>query len=594
MKTFIELGLESRLLRSIADMGFEMPMPIQEEVIPHVLSSKKDLIGLAQTGTGKTAAFGLPLIQLVDPKNVAPQVLVLSPTRELCIQIAEDFKTFCKYIPEIKILSVYGGADIERQIRALKKGVHIIVATPGRMNDLLNRKKIINFSGVQKVVLDEADEMLNMGFKEELDAILEKTPKSKTTLLFSATMPSEVLDISKNYMNKPKEITMGVRNSGAENVNHFCYMVRSRDRYLALKRIVDFNPNIYGIIFCRTRRETQEVADKLIQDGYNADALHGDLSQKQREHVMHKFRIKNLQMLVATDVAARGLDVSDISHIINYNLPDENAVYTHRSGRTGRAGKTGKSIAIVNMKEKYKIRQIESKLKKSFKVLPVPGGKEICEKQLFNLVDKMQTIEVDHKEIDTFLPTVYTKLEWLSREDLIKNFVSLEFNRFLDYYKDTADLNAPDEDSGAGMSGRRRSRGKPPRKGTAEKGFTRLFINLGLKDDLTPQELMGLINRCVRKKKVDIGRIDLLKTYSFFEVNKDSTEHVLKGFRGVEFHNRDVVVERAQELKKTRSRSASRTRPASKSKPATRSKPSPRPKPKARKKTRRPARRRRR
>lgn len=547
MITFEEIGIAPEVLKSIRELGFEIPMPIQEKVIPVLLETQEDLIGLAQTGTGKTAAFGLPLIQLADPEDKNTQALILAPTRELCLQIAGDLKNFAKYLPGLHIVAVYGGADIERQIQALTKGVQIIVATPGRMNDLLNKRKKIDLTAIRTVVLDEADEMLNMGFKEELDAILDQTPPSKNTLLFSATMPKEVLAISKHYMREPREITVGPRNAGAEHVEHICYMVRSKDRYLALKRIVDYHPDLYGIIFCRTRIETKDIAEKLIQDGYNADALHGDLSQAQREYIMHKFRIKNLQMLVATDVAARGLDVKDISHIINYNLPDEDTLYTHRSGRTGRAGQKGTSIAIVNLREKYKIKKIESKLRKKFILKPIPAGKEICEKQLLSLVDKMQTIEVDHKEIDKFLPIVDEKLEWLSREELIKHFVSLEFNRFLDYYKSTKDLNPPEEREPRKKRKKTESAGKRADSRIAEEGFTRFHINLGYKDSLTPRALIGLINRCTRKKNIDIGRIDLMKTFSFFEVDQKYAFAILSGFKGVEYNRREVFVKVAQE-----------------------------------------------
>jgi ATP-dependent RNA helicase DeaD len=552
--TFEDIGISSELLRGITELGFQHPMPIQEKVIPVLLEQEKpeDLVGLAQTGTGKTAAFGLPIAQRANPADKHTQALILAPTRELCLQITGDLKNFAKYLPNLHVVAVYGGADIDRQIRALKKGAQIIVATPGRMNDLLNKRKSIDLSFLQTVVLDEADEMLNMGFKEELDAILEKTPSEKTTLLFSATMPKEVLRISKDYMRNPREISVGQRNAGAENVKHVCYPVRSKDRYLALKRVVDYHPNIYGIVFCRTRQETKDVAEKLIQDGYNADALHGDLSQAQREYIMQKFRIKNLQLLVATDVAARGLDVKDISHVINYNLPDDDAIYTHRSGRTGRAGQKGVSIAIVNLREKHKIKFIEAKLKKQFEMRTVPKGEDICEKQLLNLVDKMEKIEVDHKEIDKFLPAIYEKLEWLSREELIKHFVSLEFNRFLDYYRDLDDLNAPEEEGrrkkrgqkGVGRRGERGSRGDErggPR--AAEEGFTRFYINLGYKDSLTPRDLIGLINRCSRKRNIDIGRIDLLKTFSFFEVRKKFTSDILSAFQNVEYNRREVSVQ---------------------------------------------------
>jgi len=543
MKSFEEMGIVPEILKGIDELGFKDPMPIQEKVIPMLLEKKEDLIGLAQTGTGKTAAFGLPIIQLADQENKSTQALILAPTRELCMQIAGDLKNYAKYLPEVYIVAIYGGADMQRQIRALKKGAQIIVATPGRMNDLLNRRKKIDLSCLETVVLDEADEMLNMGFKEELDAILDQTPDTKKTLLFSATMPKEVQEISKNYMNNPSEIAVGARDSGAENVEHLCYTVRSKDRYLALKRIVDYNPKIYGIIFCQTRIETKDIADKLIQDGYNADALHGDLSQTQRELIMHKFRIKNLQMLVATDVAARGLDVKDISHVINYNLPHDNLIYTHRSGRTGRAGKKGISIAIVNLKEKYKLKQIESKLKKKFELKSIPGGKEICEKQVLNFVDKMDKIEVDHYEIDKFLPKVYEKLEWMNREELIKHFVSLEFNRFLDYYKDAVDLSTPET-----REERRKSRKKPPPgqryEGDAvEMGFTRFFINLGFKDGMAPRDLIGLINRRTRNNRIAIGKITLMKKFSFFEIEQKYASLIIKSFNGIEYKNREVIVE---------------------------------------------------
>lgn len=555
MRTFEELGIMPEVMKGIQELGFDTPMPIQEQVIPVLLETEGDLIGLAQTGTGKTAAFGLPIIQQVDAVKTTPQALILAPTRELCLQIVGDLKNFAKYLPDIQIVAVYGGADIERQRKALKKGAHIIVATPGRMNDLLNKRKAVHFDDVRTVVLDEADEMLDMGFKEELDAILEQTPPSKNTLLFSATMPAEVLRISKNYMRNPREIAVGPRNAGAENVEHFCYPVHSKDRYLALKRIVDIHPEIYGIIFCRTRQETKDIAEKLMQDGYNADALHGDLSQAQRETVMHKFRIKHLQMLVATDVAARGLDVKDITHIVNYNLPDENDVYIHRSGRTGRAGQEGISIAIVNLKEKYKIKHIEAKLKKKFTMKIVPSGDEVCEKQVLYLVDKLEKIEVDHKAIDKFLPAVYEKLAWLSREDLIKHFVSLEFNRFLDYYKDIKDLNPPEEpqdrkarkkkdfsDKRIDRRGDRRSENR-----VAEEGFARFFINLGFKDSVSPRDLIGLINRCTRKRDIEIGRIDLMKSFSFFEADERFSHTILSGFKGIEYNGREVVVQIAQE-----------------------------------------------
>lgn len=557
MSSFEEIGINALLIKAIEELGFNLPTPIQEKVIPELLENQQDLIGLAQTGTGKTAAFGLPLVQMADPKIKLTQSCILAPTRELCMQIASDIKNYAKYIPKLNVVPIYGGANMDRQIRAIKKGAHIIVATPGRMNDLLNKQKRIDLSACRIVVLDEADEMLNMGFKEEIDAILDQTPEDKKTFLFSATMPKEVLQISKNYMHDPKKITIGVQGSGAENVDHFCYFVRSRERYSTLKRIVDYHPAIYGIIFCRTRMETKEIAQKLIQEGYNADALHGDLSQEQRETVMHKFRIKNLQILVATDVAARGLDVKDITHVINYNLPDEAEAYTHRSGRTGRAGQKGVSIVIVNLKEKYKLKQIESKLRKKMEIATIPKGQDICEKQLLNLVDKMQNIEINHKEIDQFLPIVQEKLEFLTREELIKHFVSLEFNRFLDYYRDLKDIDTPQKDIVRGRKDNARdNKQKSIDRTDVEAGFTRFHINLGFKDGLSPRELIGLINRCTRKRKIDIGRISLMKTFSFFEIEEKHALNILNGFKDVEFNRKDVIVQVKNDTKSSKEKSA--------------------------------------
>ena len=550
MTTFEKLGLRHDLIEGINELGFEHPMPIQKEVIPTLLTQRKDLVGLAQTGTGKTAAFGLPIIQLIDTNSTRTQSLILAPTRELCLQIASDLNKYAKHVDRLNIVTVYGGADMSRQIKAIKKGAHIIVATPGRMNDLLNRRKIIDISLVQTVVLDEADEMLSMGFKEELDAILDQTPASKNTLLFSATMPEDVVKLSKKYLDHPIEISTGQRNSGAENVKHICYSVHEKNRYLALKRIVDFNPDIYGIIFCRTRDETKEVAQKLIGDGYNVDALHGDLSQAQRESVMQKFRLKNLHLLTATDVAARGIDVKELTHIINYNLPDETIGYIHRSGRTGRAGSAGISIAIINLKEKYKIKQIEQKLNKKFEHKPVPAGNEICENQLFHFIDRLEKTEVDHDEIERFLPAVYEKLAWLERDELIKHFVALEFNRFLDYYKDAPDLATPLEIEGEDKKFREKKSKKRntrnsngSRKMVSEEGFTRFYINLGHKDNLTPPELIGLVNRSTRQRNVDVGKINIMRKFSFFEVDEFYTDVVLAGFKNIDFNKRKAVVE---------------------------------------------------
>lgn len=532
--TFEELGLEENILKAITELGFETPMPIQEKVIPHLLDeSSGDIIALAQTGTGKTAAFGLPIIQNVDTSNKKIQYLVLSPTRELCLQISDDLESYAKYKSEIKIAAVFGGASIDRQIQKIKNGVQIVSATPGRLVDLIDRG-IVDLSKVRTVVLDEADEMLNMGFRDELEAILKETPKQKNTLLFSATMPKEIVAIANRYMKNHKEITVGKRNAGAENVEHVCYMVQEKERYLALKRIVDFYPDIYGIVFCRTRNETQIVADKLIKDGYNADSLHGDLSQAQRNVVMNKFRIKHVQLLVATDVAARGLDVDSLTHIINYNMPEELDIYTHRSGRTGRAGKKGTSIIIINSREKGKIHQIEKQLNKKFVFSEIPTGKAICEKQLLHVVDRMEKVEVDYSKIDPLLPDIFKKLEWLDREELIKKFVSVEFNRFLDYYKNTKDLNAAAEMKSTG------------KKRNGEVGFVRLFINVGKMDEVKPNTLMGLINEFTGISDIEIGKIELLKNFSFFEVDENFGNTVVKAFDGKEFRGRKISVEVAE------------------------------------------------
>ncbi|MFZ4400132.1 MAG: DEAD/DEAH box helicase [Bacteroidales bacterium] len=536
MKTFNELGIDPRVLKAIEELGFERAMPVQEEVIPVLLENETDLVALAQTGTGKTAAFGLPLINKIDSNNTIPEALILCPTRELCIQIANDLVSYSKYIDTFKVIPIYGGANIETQIRQLSRGVNVIVATPGRMLDLMRRGKI-NLSNIKYAVLDEADEMLDMGFQDELNEILKETPKTKNTWLFSATMPTQVEKIARGYMNKPVEITVGSRNSGSDNVKHYCYLVHAKDRYLALKRIADYYPDIYAIIFCRTRRETQEVADWLIKDGYNADALHGDLSQVQRDNVMNKFRVRNLQMLVATDVAARGLDVNDLTHVINYNLPDEIDAYTHRSGRTGRADKSGISIAITNMREKHKIKEIERHIGKSFKMAKIPNGKEVCEKQLFHMIDKMEKVSVKEEEITDFLPVIYKKLEELSKEDLIKRFVSVEFNRFLTYYRNAPDLNVSEK-------GNERS-GKPE---TTE-GFARLFINLGKMDGLQPPHLIGLVNDVMQSRDIKIGKIEILKSFSFFEVEASYLDMMLAAFKDVRYGDRSVAIEQSSPRK---------------------------------------------
>lgn len=542
MKTFEELGINQEILQAIAELGFESPMPVQEQVIPYLLGGDGDVVALAQTGTGKTAAFGLPVIQRIEVSTPVPQALVLCPTRELCLQISSDLSDYSKYIKGLRIQPVYGGSSIESQIKSLKKGVHIIVATPGRLIDLMNRKTV-SLEHIRTVIMDEADEMLNMGFSESINAILAEVPENRNTLLFSATMPAEIARIAKNYMHQPKEIVIGSKNEGAANVKHIYFLVHARDKYLALKRIADYHPNIYGIIFCRTRRETQEIADHLMQDGYNADALHGELSQAQRDAVMQKFRMKNIRLLVATDVAARGLDVDNLTHVINYGLPEDIETYTHRSGRTGRAGKTGTSIAIIHTREKGRMRDIERIIGKKFEKGSIPSGRQICEKQLFNLVDRIEKVEVNEAEIASYLPSIFRKLEWLSEEDLIKRVVSLEFNRLLDYYRDAQELDIPEERSQKKEKKRgesdevKKSRGSQP-------GFARLFINLGKNDGLYPNTLIDMINRNVGGH-VLVGKIDLLPNFSFFDIEKREANCVVRSLKNIDFFGKRVFVEPA-------------------------------------------------
>ena len=550
--TFQETGLREDILRATDELGFEQPTPIQERIIPLILNSEKDLIALAQTGTGKTAAFGLPLIHLTDMDFNKVQTIVLCPTRELCMQITGDMEKYSKYAKDFKTVAVYGGADIRNQIKALKSGVQVVVGTPGRVMDLINRK-VLQLAYIKWLVLDEADEMLNMGFKEDLDIILAETPKEKRTFLFSATMPGEIAAIARKYMNKPEEISVGNRSQGADNVRHEYYTVQAKDRYSALKRIADIYPNIYGIVFCRTRAITKEVADKLMNDGYNADALHGDLSQAQRDFVMNRFRIKQLQLLVATDVAARGLDVNDLTHIINYDLPDDNEVYIHRTGRTARAGKSGIAISIIHTREAGKIRAIEHMLGKRFDQKKVPTGVEICEKQLFNLVDRVEKVEVDEAQIEQFLPVILKKLDWLSREDLIKHFVSEEFNRILTYYKNTPDLNVA------------RPEDERDRKRTPRGQFMTLQINAGYQDGLNPPRLIGLINEQTRNRNIEVGRIEIGQNSSFFEIEKQSWEEVLKAFKDAIFEGVRVRVEISGTAPKARPKYRSNDRPNYKS-----------------------------
>ena len=547
LKTFEELGVSEDLLRAITEMGYEHPMPVQEEVIPYLLGEGNDVIALAQTGTGKTAAYGLPVLQKVNPEDKRTQAVILSPTRELCLQICEDLKDYSRYIEGLHVLAVYGGASFDSQIRALKRGVQVIVATPGRLIDLMERG-VAKLDAVENVVLDEADEMLNMGFSESIDAILAGVPAERNTLLFSATMGKEIERIAKSYLKDYKEIVVGSRNEGAEHVNHIYYLVHARDKYLALKRIVDYYPRIYAIVFCRTRMETQEIADLLIRDGYNAEALHGDLSQAQRDLTMQKFRQHRTQLLVATDVAARGLDVEDLTHVINYGLPDDVENYTHRSGRTGRAGKRGTSISIIHLREKGKVRIIEKVIGKKFEAGTLPEPQEICTKQLYKVMDELEHIEVNETEIAPFLPEIYRKLDWLSKEDLVKRIVSREFGHFLRYYADAPVIEQPSERRAKAENAEkpRRERGKRengPRQ--AEEGYTRLFINLGKRDNFYAREIINLVNRCTRDSRINIGRIDLTTNCSFFEVPTEMAPTVLSKMKRVKVGDRKVVVDRA-------------------------------------------------
>ncbi|MEG1728659.1 MAG: DEAD/DEAH box helicase [Bacteroidaceae bacterium] len=546
MKTFEELGVSEEILRAIKEMGYESPMPVQEEVIPFLLGVGNDVVALAQTGTGKTAAYGLPLIQKVNVKSNLTQAVVLCPTRELCLQIAGDLKDYSKYINGLQVLPVYGGSSIDSQIRTLRRGAQIIVATPGRLIDLMKRG-VASLEHVENVVLDEADEMLNMGFTESLDEILAGVPKERNTLLFSATMSREIERISKKYLHDAKEIVVGSRNEGAENVNHQYFLVHAKDKYFALKRIVDFYPKIYGIVFCRTRLETQDIADKLIQDGYSAEALHGELSQAQRDVTMQKFRQHRIQLLVATDVAARGLDVNDLTHVINYGLPDDIESYTHRSGRTGRAGKQGTSICIIHMREKGKTKQIEKIIGRKFEVGKMPTADEICTKQLYKVMDEIERVEVNEEQIAPFLPEILRKLDWLDKDDIIKRIVMQAFGHFLQYYANAKDLETPVSDGRGeqGFSSRERERGSRGGSTQAQEGYARLFLNLGKNDKFYAREIINLVNRNV-KGNVEIGRIDLKPAFSFFEVPADNAEFVIKAMKDAKVDGRRVVVDSAE------------------------------------------------
>ena len=558
MKTFEELGVCEEIRHAIEEMGFVQPMHVQEEVITYLLGNQNDVIALAQTGTGKTAAFGIPVLQRVDTSRKETQALILSPTRELCLQIADDLRDFSKYMEGIHIEAVYGGASIEQQIRSLRKGVQIIVATPGRLIDLMNRG-VAKLEDVYNVVLDEADEMLNMGFSESIDAILEGVPTERNTLLFSATMSKEIERIAKGYLHDYKEIVVGSRNEGAEHVNHIYYMVNAKDKYLALKRLVDFYPRIFAIIFCRTKLETQEVADKLIRDGYNAEALHGDLSQQQRDLTMQKFRQHTVQLLVATDVAARGLDVDDLTHVINYGLPDDIENYTHRSGRTGRAGKKGTSLSIVHSREKHKIRNIEKEIGKAFEEGKIPSAEEICKKQLYKVMDQIVKADVDEEQIAPFMQDIDRYFEYIDKEDLIKKIVSMEFGRFLAYYADAPEIESVGAKKERGEKRERGKRGEKREGGSRkpEAGYRRLFINLGKKDGFYPGELMQFLNKNV-KGHVEVGHIDLLTTMSYFEVPEEDAQRVMKFVNGQNYKGRDVRCNDADEPRSSRTSRSSR------------------------------------
>ncbi len=541
MSQFTDFGLNPALLRAIKELGFENPMPIQEKTIPVLLEKDVDFVGLAQTGTGKTAAFGLPLLNKIDAEQRCVQALILCPTRELCMQITRDLRNYAKYIPEILIVPVYGGASIELQFKDLAKKPQIIVATPGRLRDMIRRNRV-DFSNVKTMILDEADEMLNMGFQEEVDDILEYMPKEgRHTMLFSATMPKEVEAILNKYMTDPVKVAVGERNSGTANVDHIYYMMAAKDRYSVLKRIIDYTPSIYGIIFCRTKLETQEIADNLIQDGYNAAALHGDLSQAMRDNVMDHFRKRSLQLLVATDVAARGIDVKELTHIINYNLPDDIETYVHRSGRTGRADKRGICLSLINLREKSKIKQIEKIVGRPFEKAMIPTGKEVCEKQLFNHIDRIEHVNINSEEIDDYLPVVFRKLDWMSREELITRMVALNFNRFLDYYKDAVDLNVSEKDE------KKDRRELKKEREHRDETMKRLYFGMGKNDHILPQKIIGKINDVTHSKNIPIGRIDLFGDYSYVDVEESFVPLILDCFADPHNNPRGIVVEVAKE-----------------------------------------------
>lgn len=543
LKTFEALGISAPLCEAIKEMGFESPMPVQEAVIPHLLGGGIDIIALAQTGTGKTAAFGLPILQNIDTSKRYPQALILSPTRELCVQIAKDLANYSKYLDDLNVVAVYGGASIELQMKQISKGVQIVVATPGRLLDLV-RRGALDLSKISDVVLDEADEMLNMGFSESIDEILKEIPQERHMLLFSATMPEEIARITRQYMHDPKEIVVGERNVTNKNIRHLYYMVSAKDRYLALKRIADYYPSIYGIIFCRTRRDTQEIADKLIQDGYNADALHGDLSQQQRDYVMQKFRVRNLQLLVATDVAARGLDVDNLTHVIQFGLPDDPESYTHRSGRTARAGKSGISISICHSREKGRLRDIAKLTGVEFERAHIPSGKEICEKQLYNFIDGLENTIPDDERIAPYINGVMNRLSWLDNEQLIRRVVYMELERLIKYYEDAEEIQEVSEKKERSVEREHKTR-EERRRGVAQKGFERLTINFGKRDKVYPNTLIDIINRCLGSF-VEIGKIDIYESRAYFEVKKEDAFTVIDEMNSYDLGGRRIKVEIAK------------------------------------------------
>mgnify|MGYP003388014924 CR=1 FL=1 len=545
METFNDIKLSKQITKSLSELGFVKPTPIQAKTIPLLMDSNNDLIGSAQTGTGKTAAFGIPSIHLTDLSDSRTQTLILCPTRELCMQVTSDIKTYSKYVDNLGVVPIYGGASMDVQIRAIKKRAQIVVGTPGRTKDLLKRKKLF-IDRVERVILDEADEMLSMGFKDDLDFILSKISTENQKLFFSATMPKKLSSIVKQYMNNPVTVAVDPVNTASTNVKHIVHMVQARDRYEVVKRIADINPTIYGIVFCRTRRETKDIASKLVYDGYNADALHGDLSQSQRDDVMRKFRKGQLQLLVATDVASRGLDVNDLSHIINFNLPDDPEVYTHRSGRTGRAGRKGISIAIVHSRENRKVRDIEKLSGVRFEKKLVPTGEDICKKQLFSLIEKIKSVQVDNEKIEPFLDTINEKLEGLSREQLIKQFVSAEFNRFVSYYKNARDININSKDSRDGGGRKNRSNRDRPRNNRDKSSrvkFSRFHINVGSKNNVNPVKLIGLINDNLKSKNMEIGKIEIMKGFSFFEIDEKFSKSLAGALNGKNFNGTIVKIE---------------------------------------------------